>query len=115
MKIIKGILDNLNKASQKNKALMIFKPVLNAMDEFFFGTDKVTSLPHIVDNMDIKRLMSLVIIALLPVTIASIYFWGLRVLLVIMVSYAFGGLIEVCFAVFRKKESQYEKKCHRDE
>jgi len=104
MKIIKVILENMNKASQKNKALMIFKPVLNAMDEFFFGTDKVTSLPHIVDNMDIKRLMSLVIIALMPVTIASVYFWGLRVFLVIMVSYAFGGLIEVCFAVFRKKE-----------
>jgi len=104
MKIIKDILDSLNKASQKNKALMKFKPVLNAMDEFFFGTDKVTTLPHIVDNMDIKRLMSFVIIALLPVTIASIYFWGLRVLLVIMVSYAFGGLAEVCFAIFRKKE-----------
>ena len=94
----------MNGLMQKNKYLKTFKPVLNAMDEFFFGTDKVTTLPHIVDNMDIKRLMSLVIIALLPVTIASIYFWGLRVLLVIMVSYAFGGLIEVCFAVFRKKE-----------
>lgn len=104
MRFIKNTLDKVKITVEKNKYLKTFKPVINAMDEFFFGTDKVTSLPHIVDNMDIKRLMSLVIIALLPVTIASIYFWGLRVLLVIMVSYAFGGLIEVCFAVFRKKE-----------
>jgi RnfABCDGE-type electron transport complex D subunit len=104
MRIIKCVLENLNNASQKNKLLKIFKPVLNAMDEFFFGTAKVTNLPHIADNMDIKRLMSLVIVALAPVTIASVYFWGLRVLAVIVVSYAFGGLVEVCFAVFRKKE-----------
>ena len=104
MKIIKNILDNLNGLMQKNKLLSIFKPVLNATDEFFFGTDKITTLPHIVDNMDIKRFMSLVIVALLPVTLASVYFWGLRVLAVIMVSYIFGGIVEVCFAVLRKKE-----------
>ncbi len=104
MRFIKNTLDKVKITVEKNKYLKTFKPVISAMDGFFFGTDKVTTLPHIVDNMDIKRLMSLVIIALLPVTIASIYFWGLRVLLVIMVSYAFGGLIEVCFAVFRKKE-----------
>ncbi|PIP67935.1 MAG: RnfABCDGE type electron transport complex subunit D [Candidatus Omnitrophica bacterium CG22_combo_CG10-13_8_21_14_all_43_16] len=104
MRFIKNTLDQVKIIAGNNKYLKTFKPVLNAMDGFFFGTDKVTALPHIVDNMDIKRLMSLVIIALLPVTIASIYFWGLRVLLVIMTSYIFGGLIEVCFAVFRKKE-----------
>lgn len=104
MRIIKKVIDNLDGLMRKNKYLGIFRPVLNATDEFFFGTSKVTALPHIVDNMDIKRFMSLVIIALLPVTIASIYFWGLRVLLVIMVSYAVGGIMEVCFAIFRKKE-----------
>ncbi len=104
MKFIKQILDNLNKITLRNKLLNKFKPVINATDEFFFGTDKTTSLPHIVDNIDIKRFMTFVIIALLPATIASVYFWGLRVLAIIIVSYAFGGLVEVCFAVIRKKE-----------
>ena len=32
------------------------------------------------------------------------YFWGFRALLLIAVSYAFGGLVEVLFAAIRKKE-----------
>jgi RnfABCDGE-type electron transport complex D subunit len=48
--------------------------------------------------------MSCVIVALIPVTLASVYFWGLRVLAVIAVSYIFGGLVEVAFAITRKKE-----------
>ncbi|MBI4335650.1 MAG: RnfABCDGE type electron transport complex subunit D, partial [Candidatus Omnitrophica bacterium] len=78
--------------------------VLNALDEFFFGTDKVTTLPHIIDHIDIKRFMTFVVIGLLPATIAAVYLWGLRVLAVIIVSYAFGGLVEVAFAIYRKKE-----------
>lgn len=104
MQFIKTILDNLNKLTQKNKILSKFKPVLTATDEFFFGTDKVTTLPHIVDSIDIKRFMSFVIIALLPATLASVYLWGARVIAIILTSYIFGGLVEVAFAVFRKKE-----------
>ena len=80
------------------------KPLFNAVDEFLFGTDKVTASPHILDHIDIKRYMSFVIIGLLPATFASIYFWGLRVLLMIAVSYIFGGLVEVIFALVRRKE-----------
>lgn len=104
MKQIKLLIDKLYKI----KLLAKFKPVLNATDEFFFGTDKVTVIslrsPHILDNIDIKRYMSTVIIALLPATIAAVYFYGLRVLLIILVSYTFGGIVEVIFAVVRKKE-----------
>ena len=104
MKIIKVAIDNLYKVISNNRYLNKFKPVLNAIDEFFFGTEKITTLPHIVDRMDVKRFMSMVIIALFPVVLASVYFWGLRVLLVIAVSYAAGGMAEVAFAVSRKKE-----------
>lgn len=104
MKFIKDILDNLGKMSQKNKLLNMLKPVLSATDEFFFGTDKVTRLPHILDHMDMKRFMSLVVVALMPAVIASVCFWGLRVIAIILVSYIFGGLAEVIFAVTRKKE-----------
>lgn len=104
MRLIKDILENLDKICQKNKFLAKFKPILNANDEFFFGTNKVTTLPHIVDHIDIKRFMSFVIVALLPATLASIYIWGLRVILIIVASYFFGGLVEVAFAIVRKKE-----------
>lgn len=104
MKFIKNILGNLSEASQKNKFLGMLKPVISATDEFFFGTDKVTASPHIVDHLDIKRYMSFVIIGLLPAAAAAVYFWGLRVLLVIAVSYAFGGMVEAAFAIARKKE-----------
>lgn len=104
MKFIRNILDNLNNLSQKNKLFGKVKPILTATDEFFFGTNKVARLPHIVDNLDIKRFMSFVIIALLPCAIASIYFWGLRVVAVILVSYLCGGVVEALFAIYRKKE-----------
>lgn len=104
MQFIKNTTDNLYILIEKNKYLAKLKPILVATDEFFFGTDKVTALPHIVDSLDIKRFMSLVIVALIPVTLASVYFWGLRVLAVIAVSYIFGGLVEVAFAITRKKE-----------
>lgn len=104
MQFIKNILNNLYDLIGKNKYIGKFKPVLTATDEFFFGTQKLTTLPHIVDYMDIKRFMSVVIIALLPVTLASIYLWGLRVVVIIAVSYIFGGLVEVAFAITRKKE-----------
>ncbi len=104
MKFIKDILENLNGVIQKNKTLAKFKPVLTALDEFFFGTAKVTTLPHIVDYIDIKRFMSLVVIALIPATLAAVYFWGLHILAMIIVSYTFGGMVEVAFAITRKKE-----------
>jgi RnfABCDGE-type electron transport complex D subunit len=104
MQLIKNTINNLYSLIDKNKYFNKFRPVLIARDEFFFGTDKVTTLPHIVDSLDIKRFMSCVIVALIPVTLASVYFWGLRVLAVITVSYIFGGLVEVAFAISRKKE-----------
>lgn len=104
MKAMKGILENLDTLVSKHKLLSKFKPVLNALDEALFGTAKVTALPHISDYLDIKRFMSMVIIALIPAVIASVYFWGLKILLMIVVSYMFGGMVEVAFAVFRKKE-----------
>ena len=104
MQLIKNTIDSLYSLIEKNKYLSKLKPILVATDEFFFGTDKITTLPHIVDSLDIKRFMSLVIVALIPVTLASVYFWGLRVLAVIAVSYIFGGLVEVAFAITRKKE-----------
>lgn len=104
MKFIRNILDNLNQKAEKSKLLSKFKPVVKATDDFFFGTDRVSALPHISDHLDLKRYMFLVIVSLMPATLAGIYFWGLRVISLILVSYLFGGLVEVAFAVVGKKE-----------
>ena len=88
-----------------NKLKDNFKPVFDAVDAALFGTDKTTTAaPHIVDHLDIKRYMSFVILALVPSVVASVIFFGLRVLFMIAVSYAVGGTIEVIFAIVRKKE-----------
>ncbi len=104
MRFIKKKIDSLHIILGKNLYLNKLKPILNALDEALFGTDKVNSLPHIADCIDMKRLMSMVIVALVPAVLAAVYFWGLKVLLVILVSYIFGGLVEVIFAIIRKKE-----------
>ncbi|NLI57412.1 MAG: RnfABCDGE type electron transport complex subunit D [Clostridium sp.] len=46
----------------------------------------VSSSPHIRDNVNTKKIMLDVIIALLPAAIAGIYFFGLRALAVILVT-----------------------------
>ncbi|MDP3789024.1 MAG: RnfABCDGE type electron transport complex subunit D, partial [Candidatus Omnitrophota bacterium] len=105
MKMVKKGIDGLYGMLEKNKYLAKMKPVLIAVDEFFFGTGRVTDMaPHIADHMDMKRFMALVVVALTPLTVSTIYLWGWRVVAMILVSYAFGGIAEVAFAVIRKKE-----------
>ena len=48
--------------------------------------------------------MSLVVIGLVPCFLASLYYFGWRILLMIMVSYVAGGVVEVLFAIVRKEE-----------
>lgn len=104
MRLIKNKIEGLYGILEKNVYLNNLRPIFFALDEALFGTDKLNSLPHIADRIDIKRFMTMVIIALVPATVASVYFWGLRMLTVIAVSYIFGGLVEVAFAIVRKKE-----------
>ena len=46
----------------------------------------VTSNPHIVDSMNTTKIMSLVVIALLPSLIASVVIFGARALILAAVS-----------------------------
>ncbi len=99
MKIVRLLIDKLYEIPALNKA----KPMLDAMDAALFGTDETTQgTPHIVDSIDTKRYMSCAIAALVPATLASIYFYGLRAILIIAVSYTAGFFVEFIFAVVRK-------------
>ena len=99
MKLVRLLLDRLYKIPVVNKA----EPLIEAVDAALFGTDETTkSAPHIVDSIDTKRYMSCAIAALVPAALASIYFYGLRAIMIIAVSYAAGFFVEFMFAVVRK-------------
>ena len=105
MKVLLKIFEKVRPTFEKDGKLSPFGAVFDAMENFFFAPSSVTlNAPHVRDPLDIKRLMTMVIIAVLPCLAASYYFFGLRLFAMIIVSYAAGGAIEVIFSVVRKEE-----------
>ncbi len=105
MKWLLRLLTALRPPFEEGGRLHPLKPVFDATENFFFGPGARTSdEPHVRDPLDVKRYMSMVIVALAPCVAMSIYYFGLRVLAMIVVSYAVGGAVEVVFAVLRKEE-----------
>ena len=89
----------------KEGALKKLYPVYEAVETFVFEANPPTAKsPMVRDAMNTKRFMWLVVLGLLPATLWGVYANGLRMLLVIVVSYAVGGAIEVGFSVARKEE-----------
>ncbi|MFC1679464.1 NADH:ubiquinone reductase (Na(+)-transporting) subunit B [Elusimicrobiota bacterium] len=101
-------------------------PLFEATETFLYSAPAVTPrAPHVRDAMDMKRLMSVVVLALMPCMLLGAYNIGYQSLLakgqpgdwtncliigfqamlpVIIVSYAVGGFWEVLFAIVRKHE-----------
>ncbi len=105
MKAIRNLLTRLKPEFDKGGKFRLFWPIYQAADNFFFSHIEPTQhAPYSRDPIDIKRYMSLVIVALMPAFAASLYCFGPRVLLMLAVSYAAGGLVEVAFALVRKEE-----------
>ena len=105
MKLARSLLDRFRPLFEKGRTLAPFKAVYDAADAFFFApATRTAAPPHARDPLDVKRFMSVVIVALLPCVLASFTFFGWRVLAVIIVSYVAGGAVEVLFAVVRKEE-----------
>jgi len=105
MKWLLRLLTALRPSFEEGGRLRALRPVFDATENFFFGPGARTSdAPHVRDPLDVKRYMSMVIVALAPCVAVSIYCFGLRVLAMIVVSYAVGGTAEVIFAVLRKEE-----------
>ena len=63
----------------------------------------VTSNPHITDSMNTPKIMSLVILALLPSLIASIYIFGFRALMLALVCVISAVFFEWAFEKITKK------------
>jgi Na(+)-translocating NADH:ubiquinone oxidoreductase B subunit len=105
LKILYRLFESIRPTFENRGKLRLFKPVYEALENFFFAPSAVTKgSPHIRDPLDVKRFMTMVIIALIPCLFASLYFFGWRLVPMIIVSYAAGGAVEVIFAVVRKEE-----------
>jgi Na(+)-translocating NADH:ubiquinone oxidoreductase B subunit len=105
VKILLRLFEKVEPAFKDEGKLSSMKPLYEAMENFFFAPGTRTlCAPYGRDPLDIKRYMSMVIIGLLPCVAAALYFFGLRVIPMIIVSYMAGGLVEVVFAVIRKEE-----------
>ena len=127
MKFLRKILDKQEHLFTKGGKLEKLYPLWEANDTFLFTSDTVTKTgPHVRDGLDSKRMMSMVIVALMPCLIYGAYNVGLQealangqptgdlfglfvsgfvtILPIIIVSYVAGGFWEVLFSIIRRHE-----------
>jgi len=126
MKSLRKFIDRIKPDFQKGGKFERFSSTFEAFETFLFVPNKVTqSGAHIRDNLDMKRTMSVVILALIPALLFGMYnagyqhflsvgetrdFWlvfgfgFLKVLPIIIVSYVTGLAIEFIFAQVRGHE-----------
>lgn len=126
MNFLEDQLKKIGKFFGKGKPLEKLYPFYEAIDTFLLTPGKrTTKAPFVRDSIDLKRVMISVVIALIPCIVMGIYntgyqiqiakglaptlgdcFWlgALKVLPIIIVTYAVGGFWEGLFSVIRKHE-----------
>ena len=124
MNPLKKIFDEMEPHFTGSGKYNKLEPIFDASKTFFFFPSvKNKVMPFIRDNLDLKRYMSFVIIAIFPALLFGIYNTGLQsgiargenfgilksfltgsgyVLPIIFVSYSVGFLWEILFAIIRK-------------
>ena len=79
MRALRALLDRVGKPFHPGGRLERFYPLYEAADTFFYSPGDVTKTgAHVRDAMDLKRMMSLVIIAALPCVFMAFYNTGLQ-------------------------------------
>ena len=128
MKFLRNILDKIEPHFKKGGKLESLYPLYEAGDTFLYTpNDKAKKAPFVRDNIDLKRTMILVVMALFPCLLFGIFNVGHQyyqfvetgvsanlidklivglqcVLPIYMVVFTVGGLTEVVFAIIRKHE-----------
>ncbi|MBT5224763.1 MAG: NADH:ubiquinone reductase (Na(+)-transporting) subunit B [Candidatus Marinimicrobia bacterium] len=124
MKWLRDILDKIAPTFKADGKLEKLYPIFEATDTILFSTDERThSGPHIRDSVDVKRVMILVVIALIPCYIFGAMNVGyqmavalgqtstlqenlmngaFKILPIIAVAFASGAFWELLFAVVRR-------------
>lgn len=79
MKPIRGFLDRIAPYFEKGAKLERLYPVYEVVDSFFYSSGEVTEgRCHVRDAMDLKRVMSMVLVALIPCVVMAMYNTGLQ-------------------------------------
>jgi Na+-transporting NADH:ubiquinone oxidoreductase subunit B len=129
MKFLRKQLDKMAPLFEKGGKFEKWHPLFEAADSFMYTPGTVSkSGPHIHDGIDMKRLMMIVVYALIPTTLMAMYNTGYQEMLatgsvaddislvsatltgawhflpIYIVTLAAGGIIETIFAVVRKHE-----------
>jgi Na+-transporting NADH:ubiquinone oxidoreductase subunit B len=79
MKALRNLMDRIAPHFEKGGKLEKLYPVYEVMDSFFYGSKSVTSGScHVRDAFEFKRMMSTVLVALMPVTLMAMYNTGLQ-------------------------------------
>ncbi len=74
MKVLRDALDKVHPLFAKGGALEIAYPVYEALDTFLYTPGEVThGQTHVRDAIDLKRMMSMVVLALVPVTLFGMW------------------------------------------
>ncbi len=124
MKLVKKIFDDSRRHFTGGGKLASLHPLFEAMETLFFIPANVAAgTPHVRDSLDLKRFMSLVLVALIPPFLFGIYNTGYQahlfggrpldfipvvmtgltaVLPIVAVSYGVGLFWELLFASVRK-------------
>jgi Na(+)-translocating NADH:ubiquinone oxidoreductase B subunit len=98
------IIDAARPTFEEGGKLQFFNPVFEALEHVFFApSTRTMGAPHIRDPLDVKRVMSMVIISVIPCVLAALYFFGLRFIAMIVVTYAAGLAVEATFSMVRKE------------
>jgi Na(+)-translocating NADH:ubiquinone oxidoreductase B subunit len=98
------IVETIHPTFEEGGKLGTFKPIFEALENFLFSPSKTTlAAPHVRGPLDVKRVMTMVIISLVPSILAAVYFFGLRFLLMVVVTYVAGLSVEAIFAIVRKE------------
>ncbi len=87
-----------------NKAFRKRLDLLRATwEELVYGGSEraVQGMPYLRDGLSLPRYMAMPVLAVAPAALAGIYFFGWRTLVVIVVSYLFGGLVDLAFSLVR--------------
>ena len=79
MKFLRNIFDKQEKRFSEGGKLEKLFPLYEAIDTFLYTSGKVTTNPsHVRDALDLKRMMLVVVYALIPAVIMALYNTGLQ-------------------------------------
>lgn len=95
MKILRNFLDQQHKHFEKGGKLAKLYPLYEAIDTFIFTSGKVTkTASHVRDAMDLKRMMMMVVYALIPTVLMALYNTGLQANLAIAKLMSLGATVD---------------------